>query len=70
MEKATSLEITIEDPDGKPIAGAEVMMSPNQYWFNSGSQILGTGYSSREIMVGNRAGGYEWGPDESLCGKD
>jgi hypothetical protein len=68
MEKATTLDITIEDPDGQPIPEAKVMMWPNQLWFNLGSQILGTAYSSREVMVGNRAGGYEYDREMRFAG--
>lgn len=60
MEKSTSIRITVQQPDGKPLSGAEVLMWPNQYWFNSGSQVLGSAYSTREILVQTRAGGYEW----------
>ncbi len=60
MEKATSVRISVQSPGGEPLSNAKVAMWPNQYWFDSGSQILGTGYSQRELLVKTRAGGYEW----------
>ncbi len=60
MDKATSLDIKLVDPEGKPLPGAKVMMWPNQLWFNSGSQMLGAGHASREFKIGTRAGAFEW----------
>ena len=60
MERATSVRVTVKDPEGKPLAGAEVVMWPNQLWFDGGSQILGTSYPSREALVGTRAGNFEY----------
>ncbi len=60
MEKSTSIRITVQQPDGNPLSGAEVSMWPTQHWFNLGNQVLGTGYSTREFLVQTRAGGYKW----------
>lgn len=59
MERATSVRVTVNDPDGKPLAGAEVAMWPNQIWFDLGSQILGDAYPTREALVGKIAGGFQ-----------
>jgi len=48
MVAVPSLAIEVTDEDGKPLEGIALGTSPNQYWFNSGSQILGESTSSRK----------------------
>lgn len=60
MHESTSVKVTVKDPDGQPLSGAKVVMWPNQLWFDSGSQILGDGYSQSEFLVKTRAGGFDY----------
>ena len=48
MVKGPTLTIEVVDSDGKPIEGVSMGTSPNQYWFNFGSQVLGESFSTRE----------------------
>lgn len=48
MVKGPTLTIEIVDQTGKSLEGVALGTSPNQFWFNSGSQFLGTSMSSRE----------------------
>jgi len=69
MEQATSCEITVLDPDGNPLAGAQVWMGPNQYWFSMGSQILGTSIRTAELLVKASKGDFEWNRDHRYSAK-
>ncbi len=51
MIPARSVEVTVMGPDNKPLPGTIVACAPNQYWFDCGSQILGSAFSSRDYMV-------------------
>ncbi len=53
MDSTSACRVTVLDPDGKPLAGAMVMMFPNQYWFGRGSQIVGSGSSVRATLMLN-----------------
>lgn len=54
MLPATSVKVTVLDPNDRPLAGAQVVSWPNQLWFGSGSQILGTAYSWSEMLHRSR----------------
>ncbi|XZE20631.1 hypothetical protein SH449x_000509 [Pirellulaceae bacterium SH449] len=61
MTPATSVRVTVLDNASQPIPGARVVSSPNQYWFESGSQILGEAFSMSDALVKSReAGEYNW----------
>jgi hypothetical protein len=51
MRPCASLNVTILGPDGKPVQGAQIYTSPNQVFFNMGSQILGEGGSTRDYLI-------------------
>lgn len=63
MEPSTSVQVTVTTPDGKPLSGATVAVTPNQSWFLGGSQVLGQQLSFREWLVTDRAGEIEFAPD-------
>lgn len=46
MQKTASVKVTVLDPDGNPLPGAQVYTSPNQIWVGGGSQIVGNGAST------------------------
>ena len=56
MVKAGELTVKVVDPVGNPIAGAKVVINPNQCWFNSGSQIYGSYGSTKDVLQLRRAG--------------
>ena len=60
MEKTTSVEVTVFDPSGEPLEGATVVMWPNQYWFDGGSQIVGDAYSTVEFLYKTRTEKFEY----------
>lgn len=45
MVKTASVKVTVLDPGGKPLPGAQVYTNPNQIWIDGGSQIVGNGSS-------------------------
>lgn len=47
MDQSARCRVTVQTPDGGPLAGAEISFWPNQHWFDGGSQMLGDGFSSR-----------------------
>jgi hypothetical protein len=49
MVKGFSVRLKVVDQDDEPLKGIDVGTAPNQYWFNSGSQILGDSYSTRSM---------------------
>ena len=51
MIPAKSVKVTVNDPEGSPIAGAKVLTNPNQYWFDAGSQLLGAAYRTRDHLT-------------------
>ncbi len=55
MDQATSVRVTVLDPDGKPLLNARVRMWPNQLWFNFGTQILGDAFCSRDRLLAVKA---------------
>jgi len=57
MIEATSVKVTVVDSDGKPLAGVEVASWPNQYFFEGGSNILGTGFSVSDWLIQSRLQG-------------
>jgi hypothetical protein len=50
MIKATILELRVVDQQENPVPNCKVMMWPNQRWFQSGTQILGTTLCCSEIL--------------------
>ena len=60
MTKAKTVRVTVVGPDDQPIAGAKVGCSPNQKWFDGGSQIYGDGFSTRRYLVESREGDFEY----------
>jgi hypothetical protein len=50
MRRTASCEVTVDDDAGNPIADASVEFWPNQIFFNSGSQVLGTGFDSLKLI--------------------
>lgn len=50
MEKTGNCQVTVHDPEGKPLEGARVVMWPNQIFFKYGSQILGDAVGSKKIL--------------------
>lgn len=51
MKAARSVRITVKGPNGQTLPNVQVGSSPNQYWFDVGSQLLGDASSSRERLV-------------------
>ena len=49
MVKAVTITVKVVDKNGDSLEGISANSSPNQHWFNSGSQILGTSCSSRRV---------------------
>ncbi len=60
MEPATSVRVTVVGPNGGPLSEAEVVMWPNQFWFDGGSQVLGDAYSMPEVLRASRESEYKW----------
>ncbi len=60
MEPATSVRVAVVDENGDPLPRAEVVMWPNQLWFDGGSQILGDAYPMPEVLRASRDGEYKW----------
>lgn len=50
MLATAKCRVTIEDPDGKPLPGAEVSAWPNQYFPGIGSNVIGSGYRSAKLL--------------------
>ena len=59
MVKAKKIRVTVVGPDDQPIAGAVVGCSPNQKWFDWGSQIYGEGFSTSNYLIQSRADGFK-----------
>ncbi|MEZ6100506.1 MAG: hypothetical protein R3E01_16175 [Pirellulaceae bacterium] len=51
MEPTATLELLVLAPNGDPLEGAEVGMSPNHATFRGGSTILGSGFRAREMLT-------------------
>ena len=49
MYKAFSVTVKVVDQNGKPIEGVKVATNPNQFWFQGGSQILGSSHPTRKV---------------------
>lgn len=60
MAKAKKVRVTVVGPDNQPIAGAELGCSPNQKWFDGGSQIYGSGFSTKRYLIESRAGDFKF----------
>jgi hypothetical protein len=50
MRQTATCEVTVVDELGQPIRGASVEFWPNQAFFNSGAQIVGTGFDSLKVI--------------------
>ena len=50
MKATTTATIILSDPDGKPVVGAEVGVSPNQLFDKSGSQLLGNIWRTLDFL--------------------
>jgi hypothetical protein len=50
MRRTASCEVAVDDDAGKPIPGASVEFWPNQIFFNTGAQMLGTGFDSLKLI--------------------
>ena len=50
MEPTATCEVTVLDPDGKPLPDAKIAMWPNQAFLGGGSTILGSGISSADSL--------------------
>jgi hypothetical protein len=50
MEATLACLVTVLDDNGLPIPDAKVSFSPNQYWFDGGSQLLGFESNSLDTM--------------------
>ena len=57
MIPATSIRVTVLDENNQPLPDVEVMSSPNQYFFDGGSQLLGAANSTAIWLVESRIGG-------------
>lgn len=44
MEPTSGCVVTVIDSAGEPIPDARVAFAPTQFWFNAGSQIVGSGF--------------------------
>ena len=66
MTPTDECEVTVLDPDGKPVAGATVTGWPNVWWWNGGSQVYAHPlYRSMDFMQNPlvwHAFNYEGGP--------
>ena len=49
MIKAPTVTLKVVDKNGAPLKGIKAGSSPNQYFFNAGSNILGTSYPTRSF---------------------
>ena len=49
MVKAPTVTLKFIDNNGSPLEGVHAGSSPNQYWFNYGSELLGSSYPARRI---------------------
>ena len=56
MTKAASVTVKVVDQNGAPVPGVQVATSPNQHWFNLGSQILGGSSPTRKIWEVQKSG--------------
>jgi hypothetical protein len=50
MHKTGNVRVRVVDREDKPIAGAKTNFSPNQILHNSGSTLLGAGFSTLELL--------------------
>jgi len=57
MQHTANCEITVIDDAGKPLPNATVSFWPNQVFFNSGSNILGTGVDALDLLRKQLASG-------------
>ena len=60
MEKSTSIRFTVKKPNGKPLAGVEIEMWPNQEWFTYGTSVLGSVVPSAKSLVGHRDESFKY----------
>ena len=51
MVPARSVKVTVNDPEGNPLADAAIYTTPNQYWFETGSQMLGATYRTSDHLT-------------------
>ncbi len=56
MNKAATVTVKVVDQDGEPIENLRVATSPNQFWFDGGSQILSDSYPTRKLWELKQAG--------------
>ncbi len=54
MEPATAVRVTVVDQNDQALPSVEVVSSPNQLWFEGGSQILGAAHSSATWLIESR----------------
>lgn len=57
MEPTTSCRVVVIATDNRPVDGATVYFSPNQAWFQGGSQALGSGARQSRYLQETRAEG-------------
>ncbi len=60
MDRGTSVKATVTGPNGEPLSGAKLEMWPNQYHFDSGSNVLGAGFSWSQMLVETRRGSFKF----------
>lgn len=51
MQPTFDVKFKVLDKEGKPVAGATAICSPNQVWFKGGSTILGARFRSAELLT-------------------
>ena len=51
MVPARSVKVTVNDAEGNPLADADIYTTPNQYWFETGSQMLGATYRTSDYLT-------------------
>ena len=51
MVPARSVKVIVEDPEGNPIADADIYIGLNQYWFEAGSQMLGATHRTSDRLT-------------------
>jgi hypothetical protein len=69
MVKTASVKVTVLDPVGNPLPGAQVYTNPNQIWIDGGSQIVGNGASmlaALRITDEQRKLMYDWSARQLL----
>lgn len=50
MEKEAICRVSVVKPDGKPLAGAKVLMWPNHIWLRGGSTICASGFRTADLL--------------------